>query len=64
VDVNNLNKLREIFLSEPIHRAPTNRQHVGEWVEVVVGIGVDHTAYITIPSDSLAELLIITEAPY
>lgn len=60
--MNKLQALRKLFLSEVIGQTPRKREYGGDWVEVTVGIGKDHTAYISMPSDSLEELLKMTEA--
>ncbi len=61
--MNNLQALRNIFMVEKIGKAPTRRKYAGEWVEVYVAIGNDHTATISMPSDALSELLHITTTP-
>ena len=60
-----LQKLREIFFSNQntIMSAPNGRVYTGEWAEVVVGIGKNHTATITMPADALEELIRLTETP-
>ena len=60
-----MQKLRELFFSgkQKLMKPPHTRQFHGEWAEVVVAIGKDHTAYISMPEDALAELVKLTDTP-
>lgn len=55
-----LQKLRDLFLSELVHNTPQKREYGVGWIEVTVGIGKDHVAYITMPEDALMELCDLT----
>ena len=56
----NLQSLRKIVLAEELSTPPRRRDYCGEWVEVVIGIGPDHTAYVSMPEDAFQELLRLT----
>ena len=56
----NMQKLRDIILSEELFRPPETRKYHGDWLEVIVAIGNDHVGYITLPAESLLELVKLT----
>lgn len=49
-----------LIAQNDIHEAPENTARYGGWSEVLIGIGKDHVAYITLPNDALEELVKIT----
>lgn len=48
----NCQNLRKILSTENLSTPPTKRQYADEWVEVVVGIGKDHVAYVTMTDEA------------
>lgn len=49
--------LREIINSSNVNLAAQKTERYGEWKEVIIGIGKDHVAYITMPVESYEELM-------
>jgi len=57
----NLKELRTIMLSEKQDRTPLTRTYHGAWVEVVVAIGPNGSAYVTMPREDYDKLLELTD---
>lgn len=49
--------LMNLIKQNELQDAPTKRVFYGEWVEVVVSIGPDYCAYITMPGEAYDELV-------
>ena len=45
-----------IGVAGPVYEAPQKTARCGRWHQLTIGIGEDHTAYVTIDDDALAEL--------
>ena len=57
----NLKELRTIMLSEEQTGLPLTRTYHGAWVEVLVAIGPNGTAYVTMPREDYDRLLELTD---
>ncbi len=55
--MSNCQNLRDILATENLSSPPTSRRYADDWVEVVVGIGNDHVAYVTMTDEAQKELL-------
>ena len=57
-----MTQANEMILSEligaagPVYEAPPKTARCGRWHQLTIGIGEDHTAYVTIDDDALVEL--------
>lgn len=49
-------KLLNLIKDNSIMQAPATTQRSGEWHEIIITIGDDHVAYITLDDDALKEL--------
>ena len=45
-----------VRVSDCVNDAPRKTQRQGVWHEIIIGIGNDHTAYITMDDDALKAL--------
>jgi len=51
------NKLASLFwIADHVCDAPPKTQRAGKWYQLIIGIGNDHTAYVTIDDDALKAL--------
>ena len=54
---NEENKLASLFwIADTVSAAPIKTQRNGVWYELIIGIGNDHTAYVTIDDEALNTL--------
>lgn len=56
IDKKNRELLMMLMKAGKITEAPTTTRRHGPWKEVVIGIGADHVAYLTMDDEAYEEL--------
>ena len=54
----------ELSLLHQLNPAPAKTERMGKWYEVVIPIGKDHVAYLTMPEDTLGEIKMMWNSNY